>query len=305
MDRLSELALTLDAESDEKMKSLCVAFKAFCRFIITCLLIVFGCSVAYAADEIQVYNGAIASPGQITIQQHLNYVGSGQTSPPFPGGFPSHRSLNGTPEFAYGVNDWWEVGLYLPFAAQDQQLLSNGFKLRTLFVSPNAEQRTLFYGVNFEFSYEMPRFAQTRFAFEVRPIIGVRKGDYEFIVNPIVSIGLGRLGEAEFLPAFKVARRFSTDFALGLELYSNYGAIGNFAPLVDQQHTLFAVTDFKVGDFGVNFGVGYGLTPASDRFVIKTIVGYAFPPSGAVEASAPSIRNPMREHSATSNLIPR
>jgi hypothetical protein len=30
----------------------------------------------------------------------------------------------------------------------------------------------------------------------------------------------------------------------------------------------------------VNFGLGYGLTPASDRFVVKTIVGYAFPVPG-------------------------
>lgn len=32
---------------------------------------------------------------------------------------------------------------------------------------------------------------------------------------------------------------------------------------------------------GVNFGVGYGLTPASDRWVIKTILGYAFPVPGS------------------------
>lgn len=54
---------------------------------------------------------------------------------------------------------WWEVELYLPLAVQDRQLLSDGFKLRTLFVSPNAGQRNLFYGIIFEFSYAMPRFA--------------------------------------------------------------------------------------------------------------------------------------------------
>jgi ABC-type uncharacterized transport system permease subunit len=36
----------------------------------------------------------------------------------------------------------------------------------------------------------------------------------------------------------------------------------------------------------VNFGVGYGLTPASDRWVIKTIVGYAFPVSGSNPAAS-------------------
>ena len=121
-------------------------------------------NAARATDEIQVYNAGIADVGQFTIQQHLNYIALGQKDPPFPGGIPSNHSLNGTPEFAYGMTDWWELGLYLPFSVQDRQFLSDAFKLRTLFVSPHAEQRGFFYGVNFELSYEMPKFAQTRWA---------------------------------------------------------------------------------------------------------------------------------------------
>ncbi|KIU46839.1 MULTISPECIES: hypothetical protein [Bradyrhizobium] len=256
-----------------------------------------------ATDEIQVYNAAIAEVGQFTIQQHLNYVGVGQKDPPFPGGFPSNHSLNGTPEFAYGMTDWWELGLYLPFAVQDQQFLSDAFKLRTLFVSPNADKRNLFYGINFELSYEMPKFAQTRWGLEIRPIIGVRNADYEFIVNPIVDVGFGRYGEADFAPAARVARKLKDDVYVGLEYYADFGKIGNFSPLAQQQHTLFAVTDFKVGDVDIDFGVGYGLTPASDRLVFKTIIGYAFPVPGAKEAagersSANGAINPMAHLSA-------
>jgi hypothetical protein len=65
---------------------------------------------------------------------------------------------------------------------------------------------------------------------------------------------------------------------------------------------LFAVTDFKLGDFGVNFGVGYGLTPASDRWVIKSIVGYAFPvpgsnPGASERAGTSGPVNPMSRSS--------
>jgi hypothetical protein len=71
----------------------------------------------------------------------------------------------------------------------------------------------------------------------------------------------------------------------------------------DQQHTLFAVTDFKLGVFSVNFGLGYGLTPASDRFVVKTIVGYASPAPGgssgsSERASASGPVNPMSRSAA-------
>ena len=72
----------------------------------------------------------------------------------------------------------------------------------------------------------------------------------------------------------------------GSSITADFGEIGNFARLADQQHTLFAVTDFKLGVFDVDFGVGYGLTPASDRWVVKTIIGYAFPvPGGNTGAS--------------------
>ena len=138
---------------------------------------------------------------------------------------------------------------------------------------------------------------------EIRPIIGVRNADWEFIVNPIVDISFGKYGEADFAPAARVARKLGPDLFVGLEYYADFGEIGNFAKLADQQHTLFAVTDFKLGDFGVNFGVGYGLTPASDRWVVKTIVGYAFPvpgtnPASGERAASAGPVNPMARPSA-------
>ena len=78
-------------------------------------------------DEIQVYNANINDVGQWSYEQHLNYAGIGQTKPEFPGGFTSNHSLQGTPEFAYGVTNWWEAGFYLPFAvAGSGEFLSDG-----------------------------------------------------------------------------------------------------------------------------------------------------------------------------------
>lgn len=280
----------------EQPRFLCVAVRVLTA---ACLLHGLG-EAAHATDEIQVYNAGIAAIGQLTIQQHLNYVGIGQKDPPFPGGIASHNSLNGTPEFAYGMTEWWELGLYLPFSVQSQQFLSDAFKLRTLFVTPNAADRNFFYGVNFELSYEMPRFSQTRFGLEIRPIIGIRNAQYEFIVNPIVDVGFGRHGEVDFTPAARLARKFGSDLFAGFEYYADFGEIGNFKKLSDQSHTLFAVTDFKVGEFGVNFGVGYGLTPASDRLVVKTIIGYAFPvPGAASDANARISSGPVNPFAHT------
>jgi hypothetical protein len=232
-------------------------------------------------DEIQVYNAEIAEVGQWTYQQHLNYAPVGQTQPDVPGGFSSNRSLQGTPEFAYGITDWWEAGFYLPFAVTGSgQLLSDGAKLRSLFVVPDAAKRNFFYGVNFELGYEMPRFASNPWGLEIRPIVGVRNAQWEFIVNPIVDLSFGSGGEADFAPALRLARNLGNDWFVGLEYYGDYGKIGDFLPLQQQSQQLFAVTDFKAGVVDVELGVGYGFTGGSDRVVAKAIVGYAFPVPG-------------------------
>jgi len=231
-------------------------------------------------DEIQVYNAEIAEVGQWTIQQHLNYAVAGQQQSEIPGGFTSNHALQGTPEFAYGITDWWEIGFYLPFAAESGQLLSNGAKIRNLFVVPDAAKRNFFYGINFELSYEMPRFSSKPWGLEIRPIIGVRNSEWEFIVNPIVDLSFGAGGEADFAPAVRLARNLGQDRYVGLEYYADLGKIGDFLPLSEQGHQLFAVTDFKVGTVDVELGAGYGLTPGSDRFVVKAILGYAFPVPG-------------------------
>jgi hypothetical protein len=245
-------------------------------------------------DEIQVYNASIAEVGQWSYEQHLNFAAIGQTVPEFPGGFTSNHSLQGTPEFAYGLTKWWEVGFYLPFAVSGTgEFLSDGAKLRNLFVVPDADKRNFFYGVNFELGYEMPQFSPTPWVLEIRPIIGVRNKEWEFIVNPIVDVSFGPPGEADFAPAARLARNLGEDRFIGLEYYSDFGTIGNFLPPQQQSQQLFAVTDFKVKEVDVELGVGYGFTPGSDRLIFKAILGYAFPVPGKSNDSGSSQTTPL------------
>lgn len=232
---------------------------------------------AHAIDEIQVYNAEIAPLHTFTLEQHLNYVWSGSTQPDFDGGFAPYHSLNGTPELAYGVTDWWEVGLYAPFAFDSTgTFLPGGFKIRTLFVSPHADERKFFYGLNIELSYQTPRFSQSPIGLELRPIVGVRDNGWEFIVNPIVDVSFGAQGSSDFAPAVRLARTVGDDVMLGVEYYGGFGPVGNF-PIIDQQsHTVFGVVDFKAFGFDVDFGLGFGLTDASDKIVTKLIIGRAF-----------------------------
>jgi hypothetical protein len=243
-------------------------------FYVAATLIMASALSARAADEIQVYNAEIAKVGQWTFQLHNNYAFIGRKEPDFPGGLVPNHALQGTGEWAYGITDWWEMGFYTPYAVnQELTPYSNAIKIRQLFVIPNAAEREFFYGVNFEFSYAMPQFLDTRWLIEMRPIVGWRKGDYEFIINPIVDFGIGHNGGADFAPAARFARNLGENFAVGFEYYTDLGRPQDRLPFNEQQHNLYAVVDFKIGRFDVNAGVGYGLTHGSDRLMAKMIIG--------------------------------
>ena len=232
---------------------------------------------AQAVDEIQVYNAEIAPVGHFSIAQHLNYVFQGSTTPEFPGGIASNRTLNGTPEFAYGVTEWLEVGLYAPFTLTPEgTFYSQGAKIRALAVSPDAAERKFFYGMNVELSYVTPAFSQSAIALEFRPIIGVRDLGWEAIVNPIVDIGFGPNGSVQFAPAARVARQVWDEVWVGAEYYSNFGPFNSFGNGANQQHSLFAVVDFVAFGVDVNFGIGFGLSDPADQLVAKLILSRSF-----------------------------
>src|ERR1700687_5765230 len=106
-------------------------------------------------DEIQVYDASIADKGKFNLTLHNNFTPSGLKDQPFTGAVVSDRSLNGVPEWAYGVTDWFEAGLYLPLysVSKGRGASLNGFKLRTLFARPHSGDHTFFYGMNLEFSH--------------------------------------------------------------------------------------------------------------------------------------------------------
>ena len=274
----------------------------------SCALLTLGASAALAlvirparaVDEIQVYNGEIAEVGQFTIQQHFNYAFSGRKEPDFPGGLVPNHALNATPEFAWGITNWFELGLYIPWAIDGEgRFLSNAAKIRTLFVTPDADKKNFFYGLNFEYDYTTPPFSQTRWAMEIRPIIGWRNPQWEFIVNPIFDLGFGRFGDIDFVPAARLARKIGEDLSVAVEYYSDLGRPGAFPSFEQQQHQVFAVVDFKVGVIDVDFGIGYGLTEGSDRWMAKTILTYAFPVGDkAAMKTPPTMRPSLRPTSA-------
>ena len=230
------------------------------------------------ADEIQVYTGELAGVHEASLTLHANYTPRGLKVAGIPGGVVTDHSVNGTFEWAYGVTEWFEAGLYLPVYSitRDGNVLMDGGKVRALFAVPHAELRSFFYGVNFEYSRNAKHWDTSRYSGEIRPIVGVRSGPWDVIANPILDTSFDGFGSLVFAPSLRVAKNITPEFAVALEQYSEFGQLNGFAPRSQQPQSLFAVTDLARGTFSMEFGVGYGFTDASDRVVLKTILARSF-----------------------------
>jgi hypothetical protein len=226
------------------------------------------------ADEIQVYDGGLAGKGVFNLTLHNNYTPKGVAIQGFPGAVVADKSWNGVPEWALGVTNWFEAGLYLPLYSRDKDMGFglDGAKLRTLFAVPNADDRRFLYGVNFEFSYNAKRWDTKRITSEIRPIVGWHLDPFDIIVNPIFDTSYDGLKNLEFVPATRLAYNFGAGWATALEEYSDFGPIRGFVATREQAHQLYAVVDHSGKALDIEAGIGFGLTDASDKLTLKLIV---------------------------------
>ena len=80
-----------------------------------------------------------------------------------------------------------------------------------------------------------------------------------------------------FSPGAKVSYDFNKQISGGVEYYADYGQLGAFDSLHNQQQQIFVVTDLNVSPkWEINFGVGVGPTAGTDHLIIKGIIGRHF-----------------------------
>jgi hypothetical protein len=250
--------------------------KIAARSVVAIVIAIAACSAARAqTDEIQVYDASIAAPGVFNITWHNNFTPDGRTAPAFPGGIIPNHSLNGVPEWALGVTNWFEAGLYLPLysVSKDRGSTLNGFKLRMLFVSPHADDRKFFFGANFEFSYNAKYWDPDRTTSEIRPIFGWHLHPWDIIINPILDNSWrGGPKSLDFAPESRVAYNFHRSWAIAAEEYDDIGPLRHFYSASEQSHQLYAVFDHTSKVLDVEGGVGFGMTAASDKVTLKLIL---------------------------------
>lgn len=229
-----------------------------------CACLIWPLAAAGAPNEIKVFTDELAAPGAHTLELHANKAAS---------------RLQLMPEYSYGAARGWELSLQLPFAYQDASVSAGGLRGELQYVAPHDASQGAYGGFNLELA-RMTRSGEPRFwDLEMMPILGYRSGSWHLVANPGLTLALSGTGterKLRFAPAAKAAYSTSERNAWGLEYYLDAGPLRNWLPREQRPEALFLAWDGKVGKSDINLALGRGLTGATDRWVLKTIVEVAF-----------------------------
>jgi hypothetical protein len=229
-------------------------------------------------DEIQVYTDDINKRGEFGLEWHLNTTPQGRTAPDYPGELTNNHGFRFTPEFSYGLTSDVELGLYLPMlidGSGDYHFVGVKYRLKWLPVRPPEDGAGWFMGANSELSRVGYKFSESRWTTELRPILGYKGKDWLFAVNPILDWDLSdglQSWEPTFVPSVKLNREVLKGISLGGEYYSDLGKIAHMEPWNKQDNRIYGTIDVDLKPLAFNFGVGRGLTDASDKWTIKAII---------------------------------
>jgi hypothetical protein len=131
--------------------------------------------------------------------------------------------------------------------------------------------------VSTEIGCQRAVFSPDTWTWEIRPIVDKRLGRWYFAFNPALerswhgpSAGQG----LAFSPNFKASYDVTRNLQVGLEYYGNMGDITGFDPLYQQQQHIVPSIDYNLGpNWEFNFGVGVGMTRATDHLLVKAVIG--------------------------------
>jgi hypothetical protein len=233
--------------------------------------------VARAADEeIQVYQDEMSKKGQFGLDVHLNYVAQNTAPLDYTGQQPSVYRTRITPEWAYGVTDHIELGLYLPLmTVQANRLSILGEKMRIKWIPTTPDKQGLFWGANFELGKVEKSLDINPWNAELKGIVGWRGDRWTvgFNTNIDWAVSGPEKAPASIQFATKVAYKVNEKLSLGVESYDGAGDFHTPLQFNGWGHQIYGVADASIGKWDLNLGVGYGYSGEPDSWTIKAVIG--------------------------------
>jgi len=230
--------------------------------------------------EIQVYGSETVAPRSTMVELHSNFTVDGQKDPA-PGMAATDRAEHETVEITQGVNKWAELGFYI-FTDEQSGMGTQwvGDHIRPRVRAPESWHWPVGASLSMEIGYQRAVFSQDTWTWEIRPILDKQARRWYFVVNPALERtwhGPDIRKGLDFAPAAQIGYDFTKKINGALEYYADYGRITSVDRLHDQQQMIFPAINLNVSpNWELNFGVGFGPTAATDRWIVKAIVGRRF-----------------------------
>jgi len=230
--------------------------------------------------EIQVYDAETVEPGHTMVELHSNFTIDGSKQV-IDGVLPTNHAWHETIEITHGFNSWFEVGFYVFTSAKDGQGWNwAGDHIRPRVRVPESWHWPVGVSISNEIGYQRHKFSADTWTWEIRPIVDQKVGRWYWSFNPTMDRSFHGPGVSQgvvFSPNFKFSYDFTPKVAGGIEYYGSVGPVTGFDPISQQQHQIFPAIDLNLApQWEINFGLGIGLTGATDHLIAKMILGYRF-----------------------------
>jgi hypothetical protein len=252
------------------------------HLLLVLLTVILAARLTHAQDnyEIQVYGADLVDPGHTMVELHSNFTIDGSKAVS-DGVYPTNHAEHETVEITHGFNDWFECGFYIFTAISEGQSWQwVGDHIRPRVAVPKKWHWPVGVSISNEIGYQRRQYSVDTWTWEIRPIVDQKVGRWYWSLNPTLdrsfhgdSVDRGVV----FSPNFKFSYDFTSKVAGGLEYYGSVGPVTGFDALSQQQHQVFPAIDLNIApQWEINFGLGVGLTGATDHLIAKMILGYRF-----------------------------
>jgi hypothetical protein len=230
--------------------------------------------------EIQVYPYETVEPHHTMVELHSNFTFQGSKSTD-DGTLPTNHQLHETIEITHGFTDWFETGFYIFTSAKSGNGLDYvGSHIRPRVRVPPKWHWPVGVSLSNEIGWQSRRYSADTWTWEIRPIVDKQIGRWYLSFNPTFDRSFHGPGVNEglvFSPNFKFSYDFTKKIAGGLEYYGSLGPVTGFDAVSQQQQQILPAIDLNLSPkWEVNFGLGVGVTRATDHLIAKMILGYRF-----------------------------
>jgi len=226
--------------------------------------------------EIQVFPDERLARGETAVEVHNVFIPSGTALPGLGRDPSTHLHLSG--EIAHGWTDQFELGLFVETspAGSDTHAAFTGWHVRPKYRFAQSERLPFHVSLSVEYAFmKEPGDTSFRQAIAVVPILEHHHEAFEMSFNPGVDVVVTgpSIGSTVFAPSARVAWGPTANAWIGAEYYAETGPIKHVEPLAAQHHLLFSTIDLRTPSrWGLNIGVGRGLTGGTEHWVVKSIV---------------------------------